>query len=128
MGGSTVLVNENFLNLNNHCGATQSNNDTVKPLLSGLLSLNRASDLPILMLTLQKMWAVEWVWPITAYVFILIRTNLGYGHLLIPWCPDKRGLTVVAASAWYVHAVVTLASQEKILHQNHWYPHSNAQR
>ena len=37
------------------------------------------------------------MWPIRAYVFILyseIRTNLSYGHPLIPRCPDKRGLTV----------------------------------
>ena len=49
------------------------------------------------MLTLQKLWAVQWVWPIIAYVFILyseIRTNLSYGHPLIPRHPDKRGLTV----------------------------------
>ena len=60
-------------------------------------SLNRAADLPYFMLTLQKLWAIWWVWPITAYVFILyseIRTNLSYGHPLIPRCPDKRGLTV----------------------------------
>ena len=60
-------------------------------------SLNRAADLPYFILTLQKLWAVQWVWPITAYVFILyseIRTNLSYGHSLIPRCPDKRGLTV----------------------------------
>ena len=50
------------------------------------------------MLTLQKLWAVQWVWPIIAYVFILfseIRTNLSYGHPLIPRRPDKRGLTVL---------------------------------
>ena len=50
-------------------------------------SLNRAADLPYFMLTLQKLWAIQWVWPITAYVFILyseIRTNLSYGHPLIP--------------------------------------------
>ena len=49
------------------------------------------------MLTLQKLWAVQWVWPVIAYVFILyseIRTNLSYGHPLIPRRPDKRGLTV----------------------------------
>ena len=43
------------------------------------------------------MWAVQWVWPIIAYGFILyseIRTNLSYGHPLIPRRPDKRGLTV----------------------------------
>ena len=34
-------------------------------------SLNRAADLPYFMLTLQKLWTVQWVWPITAYVFIL---------------------------------------------------------
>ena len=41
--------------------------------------------------------AVQWVWPIIAYVFILyseIRTNLSYGHPLIPRRPDKRGFTV----------------------------------
>ena len=50
-------------------------------------SLNRAADLPYFMLTLQKLWAIKWVWPIAAYLFILyseIRTNLSYGH------PDKR--------------------------------------
>ena len=60
-------------------------------------SLNRAADLPYFMLTLQKLWAVQWVWPIIAYVFILyseIRTNLSYGHPLIPRCPDKRDFTV----------------------------------
>ena len=60
-------------------------------------SLNRAADLPYFMLTLQKLWAVQWVWPIIAYVFILyseIQTNLSYGHPLIPRRPDKRGLTV----------------------------------
>ena len=44
-------------------------------------SLNRAADLPYFMLTLQKLWAIQWVWPITAYEFILyseIRTNLSY--------------------------------------------------
>ena len=76
---------------------------TVKPLLSGLLlsgtSLNWAADSLHFMLTLQKLWAVQWVWPIIAYVFILyseIRTNLSYGHPLIPRRPDKRGLTVAA--------------------------------
>ena len=41
--------------------------------------------------------AIQWVWPITAYVFISyyeIRTNLSYGHPLIPRCPEKKGLTV----------------------------------
>ena len=52
------------------------------------------------MLTLQKLWAIQWVWPITAYVFLSyseIRTNLRYmyGHRLFPGCPDKRGLTVL---------------------------------
>ena len=28
------------------------------------------------------------------YVDSEIRTNLSYGHPLIPRCPDKRGLTV----------------------------------
>ena len=49
------------------------------------------------MLTLQKLWAVQWVWLITAYAFILyseIRTNLSYGHPLIPRRLDKRALTV----------------------------------
>ena len=62
-------------------------------------SLNWAADLPYFMLMLQKLWAVQWVWPIIAYVFILyseIRTNLSYGHPLIPRRPDKRGLTVSA--------------------------------
>ena len=74
---------------------------TVEPLRYGPLrygtSLNRAADLPYFMLTLQKLWAVQWVWPIIAHVFILyseIRTNLSYGHPLIPRRPDKRGLTV----------------------------------
>ena len=60
-------------------------------------SLNRAADLPYFMLTLQKLWAVQWVWPITAYMFILyseIRTNLSYRHPVIPRHPDKSGLTV----------------------------------
>ena len=64
-------------------------------------SLNRAADLPYFMLTLHKLWAVQWVWPITAYEFILyseIRTNLSYGHPLIPRHPNKRGLTVHAES------------------------------
>ena len=63
-------------------------------------SLNRAADLLYFMLTLQKLWAVQWAWPITAYVFILyseIRTNLSYGHPLIPRRPDKRGLTVLSS-------------------------------
>ena len=49
-------------------------------------SLNRAADLPYFVLILQKLWAVQWVWPIIAYIFILyseIRTNLSYGHPLI---------------------------------------------
>ena len=70
-------------------------------------SLDRAADLPYYMLTLQKLWAIQWVWPITAYVFILyseIRTNLSYGHPLIPRRPDKRGLTVLNSNHdQYVH-------------------------
>ena len=60
-------------------------------------SLNQAADLPYFVLILQKLWAVQWVWPIIAYTFILhfeIRTNISYGHPLIPRHPDKRGLTV----------------------------------
>ena len=60
-------------------------------------SLNRAADSLYFMLILQKLWAVQWVWPIIAYTFILyseIRTILSYGHPLIPRCPDKRGFTV----------------------------------
>ena len=34
-------------------------------------SLNRAADSLYFMLMLQKLWAVQWVWPITAYVFKL---------------------------------------------------------
>ena len=56
-------------------------------------SLNRAADLPYFMLMLQKLWAVQWVWPIIAYVFILY--SVSYGHPLIPRRPDKRGLTVL---------------------------------
>ena len=54
------------------------------------------------MLTLQKLWAVQWAWPIVAYVLILyseIRTNLSYGHPLIPRRPDKRGFTVILNAA-----------------------------
>ena len=57
-----------------------------------------AADLPYFMLTLQKLWAIQWVWPIIAYVFILyseIWINLSYGHPLVPRRPDKRGLTVL---------------------------------
>ena len=57
-------------------------------------SLNRAL---YFMLILQKLWAVQWVWPIIAYTFILyseIQTTLSYGHPLIPRRPDKRGFTV----------------------------------
>ena len=73
-------------------------NSTVKPLRytntkdTGT-SLNRATDY---MLTLQKLWAVQWVWPITAYVFVLhseMQTSPSYGHPLIPRHSDKRGLT-----------------------------------
>ena len=38
------------------------------------------------------------MWPTIAYIFMLyseMRTNLSYGHPLIPRCPDKRGLTVL---------------------------------
>ena len=34
-------------------------------------SLNQAADSPYFMLTLQKLWAIQWVWPIRAYVFVL---------------------------------------------------------
>ena len=54
-----------------------------------------AADLPYFMLTLHKLWTVQWVWPITAYVFILyseIWTNLSYGQPIIPRRPDKRGI------------------------------------
>ena len=50
---------------------------TVKPVRYGHLrygnlpQLNRAADLPYIMLILQKLWAVQWVWPFTAYAFIL---------------------------------------------------------
>ena len=60
-------------------------------------SLNRAADSLSFMLILQKLWVVQWVWPTIAYIFMLyseMRTNLSYGHPLIPRCPDKRGLTV----------------------------------
>ena len=71
------------------------------------------------MLTLQKLWAVQWVWPITAYVFILyseIRTNLSYGHPRILRCPDKRGWTVhktecsnvLLISAAFEHSVLCI--------------------
>ena len=53
------------------------------------------------MLILQKFWAIQWVWPIIAYVFILyseMRTILSYGHPLVPRRPDKRGLTVYYSS------------------------------
>ena len=77
-------------------------------------SLNRAADLPYFMLMLQKLRAVQWMWPIIAYVFILyseIRTNLSYRHPVIPRRPDKRGLTVctshVSVDYWcmFVHHV-----------------------
>ena len=55
---------------------------------------HRAADLPYFMLVLQKLWAVQWPWPITAYVFILFSAIRSYGHPLIPRRPDKRGLTV----------------------------------
>ena len=45
------------------------------------------------MLILQKLWAVQWVWPIIAY------TNLSYGHPLIPRRPDKRGFTVHSSTS-----------------------------
>ena len=32
------------------------------------ISLIRAAYLPYFMLTLQKLWAVQWVWPIIAYL------------------------------------------------------------
>ena len=71
---------------------------TVEHFLSGLLLsghlLNLAADS---MLILQKLWAVHWVWPIIAYIFLLyseIRTSLSYRRPIIPRCPDKRGLTV----------------------------------
>ena len=57
----------------------------------------RAPPQPIIMLILQKLWAVQWVWPIVAHTFILyseIRTTPSYGHPLIPRRPDKRGFTV----------------------------------
>ena len=60
-------------------------------------SLNRAADSLYFMLILQKLWAVQWVWPIIAYTFVLyseIRTTLSYGYPLIPRRPDKRGFTV----------------------------------
>ena len=52
-------------------------------------SLNRAADSLYFMLILQKFWAVQWVWPVIAYIIIFIlyseiRTNLSYGHPLIP--------------------------------------------
>ena len=52
-------------------------------------SLNRAADSLYFILILQKLWAVQWVWPI-----YWIRTNLSYKHPLIPRHSDKRGLTV----------------------------------
>ena len=79
------------------CSMVQSNLSYPDSCYPGT-SLNQAADLPYFMLTLQKFWAIQWVWPIIAYVFILyseIRTNLSYGHPLIPRRPDKRGLTVL---------------------------------
>ena len=97
--------------------ARTSYNSTVKPLIRTPscypgTSLNRAADSLYFMLILQKLWAVQWVWPIIAYVFILyseIRTNLSYGHplIIIPRRPDKRGLTV-----WdkFIPALIRLTS------------------
>ena len=63
------------------------------------------------MLMLQKLWAVQWVWPIIAYVFILyseIWTNLSYGHPLIPRRPDKRGLTVIGLPEYVIGGASTV--------------------
>ena len=53
-------------------------------ILTPIRYLNWVADLTYFMLTLQELWAVQWVWPITTYVFILhseIWTKLSYdGH------------------------------------------------
>ena len=54
------------------------------------------------------------LWPIAAYVFILyseIRTNLSYGHPLIPRRPDKRGLTVQNAEDKTVRIMLVIGQQ-----------------
>ena len=87
-------------------------------------SLNRAADLPYFMLTLQKLWAVQWVWPITAYVFILhseIRTNLSYGHPLIQRRPDKRGLTVATLKMHCAIYYAKLGGMESIKGRDNMY-------
>ena len=69
-------------------------------------SLNRAADSLYFTLILQKLWAAQWVWPIIAYVFILhseIRTNLSYGHPLIPRYPDKRDVAVRTLHYQVIH-------------------------
>ena len=71
------------------------------------------------MLTLQKLWAVQWVWPIIAYVFALysqIRTNLSYGHPLIPRRPDKRGLTVFKSIMQFC---ITIKAHESFQNEIH---------
>ena len=60
-------------------------------------SLNRAADSLYFMLIFQKLWAVQWVWSIIAYIFILyseIRTNLSYGH------PQSQGARIREVSLY----------------------------
>ena len=57
-------------------------------------SLTRPADLPYFMLTLQKLWAVRWVLPITTYAFRDMDKSELQASPLIPRRPDKRGFTV----------------------------------
>ena len=51
------------------------------------------------------------MWPIIAYniIYSEIRTNLSYGHPLIPRRPDKRGLTIFHCNyTMYVYLCIYL--------------------
>ena len=54
-------------------------------------SLNRAADSLYFMLILHKLWAVQWVWPIIAYTFILYSEIQDKSELQAPPNPKAPG-------------------------------------
>ena len=54
--------------------------------------LNQAADSLYFMLILQKLWAVQWVWPII-YSLIVFQ-DISYGHPLIPRHLGKRDFII----------------------------------
>ena len=62
------------------------------PAIQAPPSTGQPINSPYFMLTLQKLWAIQWVWPIVAYVYLKNRRDPI--PKVLPRHPDKRGLTV----------------------------------